>query len=523
MFIDGRSVADGTEVECDICVVGAGVAGVTIARELSGGSQNVCLVESGGLQHDTETQALYKGSNTGYPYYDLDVLRLRYFGGSGNHWGGVCRPLDEIDFSYRDWIPDSGWPIDRADLDPYYAKAHEVCRLGDYAYSVDELETPGSSRLAFDAQLVESTVFRHSSTTPFGAIYQEEIKSAKNIHAYLHSNVLEFETNVEGSSVTRIEVGTLHGSRFGVRSKIFILATGAIENARLMLTSDTTAKYGIGNDYGHVGRNFMEHVSMVGAMFMPWESENSLDIYAYNENHNGIAALTIPAEIQQEQETLNICANLVPSSIAAGLKSVAPGIVASVIELRTDRSWKNLGKHIKRISSNLDDVALHSYRQIFRARSSDRQYQLVYQMEQAPNPESRVTLGADKDALGMRRSEVKWAFGELERNTLRKTNEIIAKAAGKAALGRLWEVPDAGDSGWPPGVRGAWHQMGTTRMSRDPKKGVVDMNCKVHGLANLYVAGSSVFPTSGCSGPTLSIVALALRLANFVSDNLRIG
>ena len=300
------------------------------------------------------------------------------------------------------------------------------------------------------------------------------------------------------------------------------MATGGVENVRLLLNSNRSHINGLGNNHDLVGRFFMEHLSITGAVYLPSKLQD-IQLYLQGDTSGRYGVLAPSAVAQQREEILNVYGALIPSSLKSGIKAVAPGLVSSIIALRANRSIDNLGEHVRRISEDLDDLALHTYQRVFRAANVSREYYIVYQMEQAPNFDSRVTLDTESDRLGMRKVMIDWRFGDIERKTLRRMNAMIAQSVGGAGLGWVREIPDDGDSGWPPGVRGAWHQMGTTRMSNDPKQGVVDSNCRVHGISNLFVSGSSIFPTSGCSSPTITIVALSIRLADHLKKTLGMG
>lgn len=521
MFIDGRKIEDKAVIEADICIIGAGAAGITLAREFIGSSFNVCLLESGGLEFDKETQSLYNGKNIGYPYYDLDVLRLRYFGGTTNIWSGVSRPLDTIDFGVRSWVPYSGWPLELADLTPFYRRAHGICQLGTYSYSLAENKDSNAPGLPLKGNSILTTLYRENPVN-FGQAYRDEIKNADNIHTYLFSNALTFETDPNTSKVSQVAVGTLDGKRFRVKSRVYILATGGVENVRLLLNSNQAYSGGLGNNHDLVGRFFMEHLSITGAVYLPSQVQ-PMQLYVQGDASERRGALVPSAKAQQREEILNIYGALYPSSLRSGVKAVAPGLVSSIMALRANMSIDDIGEHVRRISADLDDLTLHTYRRVFRSGDVQREYYIVYQMEHAPDFDSRVTLDTERDRLGLQKVMLDWRFGDMERKTLRRMNAMIAQAVGGAGLGRVREIPDDGNSGWPPGVRGAWHQMGTTRMSQDPKKGVVDANCQIHGISNLFVSGSSVFPTSGCSSPTLTIVALSIRLADHLKQVLRTG
>lgn len=523
MFIDARTVEKGSSLTADVCIIGGGAAGITVAREFLGSEAQVCLLESGAFEFENATQTLYEGSNVGFPYYDLRVLRLRFFGGTTNHWGGWCRPLDEIDFEARPGIPHSGWPFGRQHLDPFYRRAHEVCEIGPFDYNVDNWVSEAQPRLPLPEDKFVTGAMLRSPPTRFGQVYRDAIDKSSTVKAYLNANVVEIATDPAGSSIAHLRVATLDGNEFTVGAKYFILATGAIENARLLLASNRVQSTGLGNDHDHVGRYFMEHLMLPGAMLLPSDPEASLELYyePLAENVRGVGFLHVAPEVMRAEQLLNTRILLMPGVAQELAMKDSDGVLSAVMlwsAMRSGRTPENLSAHVSNIVNDLDKIAVYSYRRAFREAAAP--VSLQHQIEQAPNRDSRVKLGAERDALGVPRVELDWRFGELERRTLRRVNELLAQQVGAASIGRIRIVEDEEETGWPPGVRGGWHQMGTTRMSADASQGVVDPNCRVHNVANLFVAGSSVFPTAGTTNPTLTIVALALRLADHIKEQL---
>jgi choline dehydrogenase-like flavoprotein len=255
MFIDANEVPEATVVETDICIVGAGAAGITIACEFIGTRFRVCVLESGGFASDPKTQGLYRGTNVGHHYYDLDVCRLRYFGGSTNCWGGWCRPLKPVDFKEQPWVPYSGWPFSFENLEPYYRRAQAICQLGPYGYDVSYLKTQiGSELLPLDQGRLVTDVIQFSPPTRFGEVYRLVIKSAANVRTYLSANVTNIETGETPNAVTRLRAETLSGRKFWITAKCYILAAGGLESPRLLLISNAAEKTGLGNRYDLVGR-----------------------------------------------------------------------------------------------------------------------------------------------------------------------------------------------------------------------------------------------------------------------------
>ena len=524
MFIDSRTLPEGSRIESDVCIVGAGAAGITIARELTGKPFRVCLIESGGLESDLDTQSLYQGEIVGFPYYPLDLIRLRYFGGTTNHWAGACRPLDEIDFAARPAIPHSGWPLDKSQLDTYYQRAHLICQLGPYDYKTDTWKSEENPPLPIEGNRVATAILQDSPPTRFGLVYREQIEQAHNISTYLFANAIDIETTATANAVTRLNVATLQGNSFSITAKFFILATGAIENARLLLVSNKTQKTGLGNQNDLVGRYFMEHLSVPGGLFLPSSSlTSSTGLYTNGRKLDGVvgsAYLSITPQTRRREKLLNVRAFLKEVSPQVATQGTTGWSVSAqtVMEAHRTGNWDiDFAEHIMNIINNTDEIAIRAYETFFN-RPKKGVYALYYQIANAPNPDSRVTLISERDKLGMPRVRLDWRFGDLERHTLRRANEIIGEDIGRSGLGRVSVLPDNPDTGWPDGLRGAWHQMGTTRMHPDSKRGVVDEYGRVHGVSNLYVAGSSVFPTSGYTNPTLTIVALCIRLSDHISQ-----
>lgn len=507
MFIDGRQVPDGTAIETDIAIIGAGAAGISIARALAGTDAAITLIESGGLDFEPDTQALYEGETVGVPYA-LDTSRLRYFGGSTNHWGGWCRPFEPIDFEQRDWVPHSGWPITRADLDPWYLKANEIAQIGPFSYDDAEAWSDGGKHQPLDLPggEVMTRWFEYSPPTRFGSTYRKEIEHASNIRTYLHSNVLEIVPAGDGGSVERLSVGTLSGRRFEVRPKFVILATGGIENARMLLLSNSVQPAGLGNARGLVGRFFMEHPHID----RPCEIllTNPAAVAPWYQTYTKLNGANIRGVFMFTDDYLRRNRRL--GTVMTWYKAK---------EIRTDAAVEEKDPEPVR---GMEPGLL----QLVRSTTSDAaadspvlgmRYGSGCATEQSPNPDSRVLLSAEKDALGLNRTKLDWRLSASDRTNLRLNMEALARAFGAWGNGNvriLFQDKDKWDEaeGWGN------HHMGTTRMAADPRKGVVDADCKVHGISNLYVAGSSLFTTSSTVNPTLTIIALALRLADHMQQ-----
>jgi choline dehydrogenase-like flavoprotein len=512
MIVDARTLPEDTVIETDVCIVGAGAAGITLAKQFIDQPFRVCLLESGGFELDSNTQDLYRGENAGVPI-PLSVMRLRYFGGSTNHWGNYCSPLDAIDFEVRDWVPHSGWPFKKSHLDLYYERAQAICQLGAFAYNPEFWETKTSPRLPFVGDRVVTSIFQtREPPTRFGTVYREEIGRAANISTFLYANVLNIDTDGTARTVTRLRVGCLQGNQFMVAGKLFILATGAIENARLLLLSNDVSKLGLGNQNGFVGRFFMSHALCEPGLFLPSDPLVPATLYLNSKpavNTLRVTGhLTLSPETQQHHKLLNFNAVLFPDYIAqTGLMS---------LKRLVNREFNTLTRELRNIIADIDGVATAAYWKLLKGVIPVRAFSLICALEQSPNPASRVTLSSERDPLGKPRVCLDWQLRAVDKRSLRRSLEILGAELGRAGLGRLKINPEEPDETWPNPVTDAGHHIGTTRMHVDPKQGVVDENCRVHGVSNLFIAGSSVFPTSGHANPTLTIIALAVRLAAHV-------
>ncbi|MDZ4702199.1 MAG: FAD-dependent oxidoreductase [Rhodothermales bacterium] len=514
MHIDARTLEDGSLIEGDICIVGAGAAGISMALECVGTPYNVILLEGGGFDYDTEMQDRYAGETTGRDYHLLQSTRMHMFGGTTGHWAGMCSPYDEVDFIKRDWVPHSGWPIQRKDLDVFYARAHKWLELGPYEYSTEywEKKEPIRPQLPFDKAKVYTKMWQLSPPTRFGTRYREDIVSAKNIHLYTYAAVTNIAANESVSSVDELEIKCLNGKQHRVKARVYALATGTIQNARLLLASNRQARNGLGNDLDLVGRFFMDHPEVSSAFLAIPETRN-LDLYMQNlgfASRNYRGELTLNRATQEELRILNITAGLYPAT------STETADIRSNIQ----RQYPNAKVFKDQFDDNLERIKAGEKTPTISTESTI--FRLFTRIEQAPNPASRITLGPERDELGVPRVQLNWQLTNLDKRTIRDFYHTLGEEVGRHGFGRIMIMDwvEEPDDVWPPFLGTGWHHMGTTRMHEDSKQGVVDVNCKVHGLSNLYVAGAAAFTTAGAANPTLTLVALSLRLSDHLKETM---
>lgn len=513
-------------LEADVCVIGAGAAGLTLAKQLASPQRHVLLLEAGGHDYEPEIAALGGGENVGFPYYDLEDSRLRFFGGSTAVWGGRCAELDAIDFEVRDWVPHSGWPFAKSALAPYYAAARRIVEIEQHALHGRLWRAIGLERTPLAEELLEPVFWQFDDRWDrFGIGANAELVASPHVTLLLHATVTRLALSENGSAVASAEVRSLGGRRATVRARVFVLAAGGLDNPRLLLASRDRARAGIGNDRDLVGRFFMEHPHARGGrleLTRHWPV-----LRAFRQSHHlagGRYAATLrPSEkMQRELGILNASftpkVRLHPGRRENLAKRVYDHVHLRVNPTRAGRTLWRVTKDAARWLQSQTDPLLPW----LRLQLGTAGLYLSVRGEQAPNPSSRVLLGAECDALGMPKLVLDWRFSELDKRTLRVVASQLGEELERSGAGRVepepWLLDEAAPWSTDPLIGnhpiGGFHHMGATRMASDPREGVVDSDCRVHGVANLFVAGSSVFPTSGWANPTLTILALALRLAD---------
>ncbi len=543
MISDFRSTACPEAIDADLCIIGAGPAGLTLVSELAGSPWRICLLEGGGCASEPESQELNAGLSVGPHELDPRTSRLRALGGATRIWGGGCIPMSSLELARREWVPDSGWPIGWNELEPYYARANAAWGVEPGDFHDGSYHPPRSSGEQ-PSPCLESRVCR-MRPVDFGQASLPFLQAVPNLHLVLHANLLKLEATSDARRVRRALIGTVDGRRGHVNARCFVLAAGGIENARILLLSDDVAAPGLGNAHDMVGRCFMDHPRCsIGSLhgkrvdrLAAW-CRGPIDRAPAPATHQ----LSLAGEAQREHRLLH--ARFWPFAIersAPGLQALRqlraslrgassdPAVVVEedlLVALARDlpgRSGQPPAPPRTRLAL---DTALHAHdvvraglRKLARRPTvATERVEMVGYFEQTPHRDSRVGLSDQRDALGLRKVQVDWRLGQGDLDNIRTTAGLVGKDLARQYECRFEPAPWLRDPGRPPPVLGTAHHMGTTRMSDSPRTGVVDRSCRLHEVENVYVAGSSVFPTGGWSFPTLTIAALAIRLA----DELRL-
>jgi choline dehydrogenase-like flavoprotein len=590
MKFRGPTIPDGEILKTDVCIIGAGPAGLAIAAELQGWPHQVVLLESGAFPADTagmrdETSAAFGHGRDAWNFDDFQQLnlddrmptgdvsypsavqtRIRRFGGTSNSWSIRYTPsetgiryttLDPIDFEKRDWVPHSGWPFTKSHLDPYYARAHAFAGAGPYDYAPETWSTPKCEPYPFENTGMETRIFHFGPSRTFLAAAKAKLAGAPNITLITEATATELLTSSNCAAVTDICIKTLAGTAFRIRPKIVIIASGTIEATRLLLCSRQGNPAGLGNQNDLVGRFLMDHQAVRSGHLRLAHPDKLAKLMFYDTRRVDGALITaksvLTEETLREKKLLNTCAAIFPRRsgestnplrklFPRGPRHNSPAVGASVALLRALRARKIGPAQIRQAAVaalGIVDVLYYRWRKDYGMSAQDAAYHLdsggwsvnesdltqfpalevLHLTEQVPDRDNRITLGMGNDALGMTRICQHWCLTDTDLRGVAGALHAYKAGFAKAGIGDLdLEL----NQGAPQVVYASLHHpMGTTRMHDDPKQGVVDARCRVHGTENCYIAAASVFPTGGYANATLTVLALAIRIADDVKAQLK--
>jgi choline dehydrogenase-like flavoprotein len=553
VLIDATALLPGSTLTGTVCVIGSGAAGTTAALELARRGVDVMLLEAGAERRTREYQATYEGEvassglDTGSMHPPLDSVRVRKLGGTTGAWGGRCAPLDPIDFERRDHVDQSGWPVSRDTLEPYYRKAAASCATGEHEFSsTAALVTTEPFLLRDDShdEIDDTKLFRYSPPIDWGKTYRPELQRRRNVRAYHHANVLRLERDQSGQRIVAAVVAARPGREFRVEADFFVIATGGLETARLLLESERYRGTGTPSLVGHY---YMTHLDGVAGS-LRFDCTAPRAAYRYEVTRDGVYCrrlVCLTPEAKRAGGLLNFGAVLYvpsPEDPAHGDGLLSSFALAKDAMQRTKAGFKSrrhamdhsepldYSKHLANVARNpwaLPRFSVEWTRKrwlasrklpSFLMQPASGEYRLLFSAEQSPAYANRVELSDQWDAFGLPRLKVLWSVKEQDYESILRSLQIVARnirALGSGTVDTPASVDDLrAEIGG--GFFGGTHAMGTARMSASPKDGVVDAMCRLHGVGNLYVASSAVFPTGGYAPPMLTIVALSIRVADTI-------
>jgi choline dehydrogenase-like flavoprotein len=523
MIVDLEASEGNLELRADLCVIGTGAAGLAIASEMNHVGINTVLVESGSHEHEPSTQALYDVAVSGLPHPGSTQGRFRVLGGSTTKWGGQALALMPSDFERRDWVPNSGWPISFEELSAYYERASRFLMLDKFNFDTDLFSYLRTRAPSFDAELLWYHFSKWSPTPNLREHYLPGIRAAKNCTLLLHANVTDIRLDNGGDSVANIQTCSLQGKKATVRAQAYVLCVGGIETARLLLANNKQRSRGIGNEFDLVGRFFQDHPSA----FIGWVKPRSASRVQklFNVFHKRGLKYSVRCTATPAWQRLHKALNVSTGVTFVEADSTLQDMKDVYLAVRHGKVTEDLLFKLLRIARSPRSVLLPAYHFVVRGRTfaPGARMRVGLTSEQEPNVESRILLSEKCDALGMRRADVRWKLTDLTFHTIRQfsrtlQSEFLRSGVGEIAL-EPWVMEDSPE--WINHITDQNHHMGTSRMDDSPKAGVVDQNCRVHGVSNLFIGSSAVFPTGGHSNPTLTIIALCLRLADQLKRDLK--
>lgn len=549
MIQDADDFVRGAVVRGDICIVGGGPAGITLALQLAGTGKSILLLESGGLAAADATQALNEGEVADAALHSPpDRYRQRCLGGGTSIWGGRCAPFDPVDFEARPWIAYSGWPISYADVERFYPAANALVEAGAFEYDA-RLAVPGGMRPVIEGFVPQhfdlNGIERFSCPTNFGDRYRRRLEQAANVRILLHATVTRLLSSNDGSRIEALSVSNSRDIGFRIEAELVVLAAGGMEVPRLLLNSDDVHVNGIGNTNDMVGRFYMSHVAgTVGSLRI--DRPGGSVWHGYDVAADGTYCrrrLTLRPDVQRQRGLGNLIFRLhhpritdpehrtgplsaiylaqrfISYEYAKRLVSDTPptfgtwlrhGVNAALDSPSTVRFLAHFLRHRTLAARKFPSIIIRPRTNLF---------SLDFHAEQEPNPDSRITLAEARDRFGNRQLRVDWRYSAKDVETVARGFDLLAGDLADQRIGTLTLAQNDRDFETVIRRDGAYggHHIGTARMGASAAGGVVDSNGKVFGVNNLYIAGSAVFPTSSQANPTLTIVATALRLANHLA------
>jgi hypothetical protein len=497
-FIESRTLPDGFVADTDVCIIGTGAAGLTVLRELQASGLSVIACEAGDLNPRAVDQALLRG-DTPRDSYDLHSSRLRYFGGTANHWGGHCVPLEPYQMQRLPYIPYSGWPYGYDTLLPYYKRAAKMLELGDYDFDPESVaKTIGQRLVNFRGGVCRNVVSRYNRYR-FGLALTDSDESLDRTQIFLCADLVNLALAPESSAIARAVFATTRGNSLIVRARYFLLATGGIETARLLLSMTRDRPAGLGNGHGLVGRFWQEHIWYPGGVIALSDPPQGESFYFREHSLGGYrvrAHIALTPKAEAEHGLPAFRAELAPVGLEYIKRSVQNGSIG-LAEIQT------LLRHSPDVTANLLCGA-----------AVTTGFYLKNYFQMLADPENRVRLSRDRDKFGRPLPSLDFRVDENAHLALLNTQRLIGRDLAQRGVGRILIELSEDPSRRLPGRSYGAHHIGTARMSESRSEGVTNADARVHETDNLYLAGSSIFPTCGWQNPTLTIVATSMKLAD---------
>ena len=505
----------------DLCIIGAGAAGLALAAQFMQGPGRVLVVESGRHEPDAYDEGLNELECVGLRHDGWREGRVRSLGGTTRAWGGQLVPLRASEVESRPWVADSGWPLQLAELEPYYRRVEELLQIEGAPYDETVWGRLSLTPPAFDPQelYVRFSQWAALGRRNFAVLWRRELQRSSNVTVLLDATAVRIGCTPGGGHCEALEIRARSGRTASIRANTFVIASGAIETARLLLASRTPGGVSVANSSGQVGRFFQDHISWFAGEVEP--TSRRLLQHVFDPRYIGATMYSVKLEptdaLMQREGWLNAMGHIgfqIPDALGwMELRRILRSLQTGRIQLPSrDESIAML-----RGSVELTRLVLTRYLARRRRSPDAGSIRLLVDCEQAPCSESRVLLEDSRvDAMGVARARLDWRIGEQEHRTLTGFAALLAKEFARLGLGkvRLAAAADFELRETPGAARDIFHHMGTARMSANSRTGVTRADLRCHDVDNLFVAGAAVFPAGGIANPTFTALALSLRLAD---------
>jgi len=523
MQIDLEQAPPGSEFQGDICVIGAGIAGLVLSQKLASYGFNIHLLEAGGPGLEQRSQDLYRGQMKGVFHQGTTEGRFRAYGGASTRWGGQLLSYPEEVFQERPLFGNMGWPITEAEVRPHYSEIFKIMGVNDLPFTDDILESYGT-RQAWQSPDVR---VRLSKFAPFGKrnlakTLGKRCVASDRITVFFHANATSIDLAPVQDRIESVTAKNYQGGRFKFTAREYIVCTGTIEASRLLLSSNTVQQAGVGNSTDQVGRYFHDHLTVkamtLGAESLPAFTRYFAPYFIKGTLHS--PKLEATYSLQQKLGLPEVMAHFF-------IHEADDNEFALLRQVLVDLQRGKLAlKRISQVPLLLSGVAQMAYALKVKGRrilSSQVKVTLNIETEQRPRADSRIQISDRLDAIGMPETIVDWKISHEDGESLQRYAVVMDQYLASLGMSRRhWKVsPQDPPQAWAQAGEDILHPMGGTRMGTSPEKSVVDRDLRVHGVANLSIASCSVFPFGGSSNPTFTMMALALRLAQSLQQRIR--
>jgi len=524
MFIDFSDASNTVPTDIDVCIVGAGVMGLAISSHLHTHTRRrIVLLEEGELE-DTETaSAVPAEANSGDVPSAVAGSRARGFGGSSRRWGGQALPFSRLDLAKRPFLPGRGaWPVDWEELNRFYPAADRFLGLSSLPFETDLWRREQVTTPFQDGEDLELTISKYSPHPYLATVHRRSIESSAQVDCLLNAKVASLELDQDGRHARRVRIRSPQGRETWLPARVVLLCAGGIENARILLASPQAGGCGIGNQADLVGRYYQDHVGFYAARLRPvdWDAFRHLFASFVPGNQKYLPKIQLSQALQQRDDLLNVIGNLDVQEDAYSPRSCARRIYHSLRRrsLHGDgqqAGFKDVWRLLQAAPQTLDLLAAHFVEHRI-AIPRDGHFFLMANAECEPLSASRITLGQQRDAYGLHRPQVNWLVSDLTYKALQSYGQALKRCLESAGIAMVQLSPYLLDpsANWKERAYSLYHHMGATRMAASPNQGVVDGQSRVHGIDNLYIAGTSILPTGSASNPSYTALALALRTAD---------